>query len=525
MDSRKIPYASLLLLLAACGKDSHGHDKQEPITQYRPPNARPDYWGSPEATVMGLSDGKAFTEADKAATDSIVEYHQRVYEQSPKTLAPGYVPRAYLARPGIEFVENTGGEVKGFEEMRTVLNRIQDNCGVFLPSRSSGLQLTVHWTTKSIMRVLSGEGSGGNFMSGAMTGIHRDYNYAYDHPGAPPRKRLGYFHLASPENKLHLNAEAFAYDRPENRAALWPEMLRGWEQGQKKYQGNLNGYCNDPTNPRGNYADQTFAHELGHAYFTEWALLNGRSTFQTVKFREMFAETFADICYRDVSKGCEDNWGPYTSAGKPQEMGPDGLKLDWRAELSYLGHLVPIGETRPILFDKAQHCGTRLDCTTLSLFERMDEDSSNTQDTNFLSPYTVHSRPFNMPLLAYLKYTKQWPEGERKRLLAALTAALADMKGEKLPECAPELQATKWNRLRQETMKPYIPVETKPHPYAGVCPWGGPEKDLPMSQAERPLVFTARELFRTFEKHWPWPKEARDAYASNRDYMNTVWEY
>jgi hypothetical protein len=515
-SNRTIALASLLL--TACGADSGGEEKDKPVTQYQPPNARPDLWGSPEAATFSLSDGKAFTKEDMAATDDLIEYHQRVYLQGANTIAQGYVPKAFLARPGITFQDKTYGDIPGMEKMNAVIKRIQERCGVFLPNRKSGIQLTVTWADQRITNQLTSPNSGGFFMSGAMTAI----NPQWDSENTPPRKRLGFFQLASPENDIFINAEGFK--EPNGGLRTWPdffknsETLKGglyWEDIKPRSKGD----CMAPLKGQGSYADDTFAHELGHAYFTEWALQNGRSTYQTVKFREMFAELFADICYRDVNSGCVEEW-------EPRRIGDTHYfkQNEFDASLSneYAANSEPASHFGFRFFSKDQDCAENFDCNELSKRERM-RNFSNPGERAILNPYDYRHRPFHLNLLANMKYKQIWKPESRKQLFQALTDTLADMKGEKLPECAPKEAATEftWDGKKG----PFTPTKTEAHEFAEFCPWGVRERDIRLTEAEKPLVFTAREFYRVFEKHWTLPEDYRSAYQSNRDYINAVWEY
>jgi hypothetical protein len=514
---RTIALASLIL--TACGAGSSGEEKDKPVTQYRPPNARPDLWGSPEAATFSLSDGKPFTKEDMAATNDLIEYHQRVYLQGATTIAQGFVPKAFLARPGITFQDRTDGEIPGMEKMNAVIKRIQERCGVFLPNRKSGIQLTVTWADQRITNQLTSPNAGGFFMSGAMTAIKPQW----DSENAPPRKRLGFFQLASPENDIFINAEGFK--EPNGGLRTWPdffknsETLKGglyWEDIKPRSKGD----CMAPIMGEGTFADDTFAHELGHAYFTEWALQNGRSTYQTVKFREMLAEIFADICYRDVSTGCVEKWEPRTP-GVDQFYNQNEFDVSYaNSKLRFDQHTNTVYSNLP--FSKERDCAETFDCNELSKMERM-RNFANPGERGILNPYDYNLRPFNLTVLAYLKYKSMWKPESRAQTFQALTSTLADMKGEKLPECAPKEAAKEftWDRAKG----PFVPTKSEPHEFAEFCPWGMRESTIRLSEAEKPLVFTAREFYRVFEKHWPLPEEYRAAYESNRDYINAVWEY
>lgn len=518
MRARSLGF-TLLGLLTACG-NSRGGQKDEPITEYRPPNARPDLWGSPEAATFTLAGGKPFTEEDKAATEDLIEYHQRVYLQGATTLAQGYVPKAFLARPGLSFEDATDGEIKGMEKMNAVIKRIQDRCGVFLPTRKSGLALRINWVDQRTTNTLTGPNAGGFFMSGGMTGIWAQW----DAENAPPRKRLGFFQLATPNNEVFINAEGFKTEKGD--ADTWPDYFqrpdstftggRYWEDIKPRSKGD----CVAPLKGQGSFADDTLAHELGHAYFTEWALQNGRSTYQTMKFREMFAELFADICYRDVGVGCVEQWEPRTPNVDP-------FYVQAKFEPIYANSKPRFDPTTnssyPSLpFSKERDCAETFDCNELSKMERM-RNFGNPGELGILNPYDYELRPFNLTVLSYLKYKSMWKHESRAQLFQALTSTLADMKGEKLPECAPKEAAKEftWDRAKG----PFTPTKTEPHEYAEFCPWGVRESTIRLSEAEKPFVFTAREFYRVFEKHWPIPEEYRPAYDSNRDYINAVWEY
>jgi hypothetical protein len=449
-----------------------------------------------------------------------VEYHQRVYLQGANTIAQGYVPKAFLARPGITFQDRTDGDIPGMEKMNAVIKRIQDRCGVFLPNRKSGIQLTVTWADQRITNQLTSPNSAGFFMSGAMTAI----NPQWDAENAPPRKRLGFFQLASPENKIFINSENFK--EPNGGLRTWPdffknsETLKGglyWEDIKPRSKGD----CMVPLKGQGTYADDTFAHELGHAYFTEWALQNGRSTYQTVKFREMFAELFADICYRDVNAGCVEEWEP-----KRFDDVPGVLLKEFDLHRS---NFVPPFDLDPETiayppFSKERDCAENFDCNELSKMERM-RNFKNPGWEAILNPYDYAYRPFNLNVLAHMKYKQLWKPESRKQLFQALTNTLADMKGEKLPECAPKEAATEFTWDWHQKKGKFTATKTEPHEFAEFCPWGVRERDIRLTEAEKPLVFTAREFYRVFEKHWTLPEDYRPAYQSNRDYINAVWEY
>ena len=297
-----------------------------------------------------------------------------------------------------------------------------------------------------------------------------------------------------------------------------------WKQTYEDYLGAPPGELPKVQDPSGEYVgyrlgdssdwptlDIVFAHELGHAFFHEWALKNGRSTVTTRKFQEMFAETFELLCYNDVPPGQID-------------------KIEnWKIPL-YVGKKAKSGNPYKEPFKKSD-CNDSVNCESLSTFARQAGRGPKISDPPFseiemisepMSPYT-YILPFTQRLQSDLMARGLWNEAERRKIFEAILRTLENMQGLKLPMCAPSetITALSWPQAKE----PLKIIETEPLKYGGRCPWGIREYEHVMPMDQRPLAFTSREFFELFPKYYELPKYLQEGYQSSSDFLNTVWEY
>ena len=297
-----------------------------------------------------------------------------------------------------------------------------------------------------------------------------------------------------------------------------------WEQTYEDYLGVLPGETPKVDDPSRVYAgyhlgqsselptvDIVFAHELGHAFFHEWALKNGRSTVTTRKFQEMFAETFELLCYNDIP---------------PEYVEKAGV---WRSPL-YVGKKTPHGDSYKDFFKKKE-CNDSLNCESLSIFARQAGRGIKIAKPDFsevemksdpMSPYSF-ILPFTQDLQSDLMARGLWNDVERRKIFDAILRTLENMQGLKLPMCAPSetITALSWPQAKE----PLKIIETEPLEYGGRCPWGIREYEYVMPMEQRPLAFTSREFFELFPKYYELPKYLQEGYQSSSDFLNTVWEY
>lgn len=495
----------LPILCLSCGSNSDTPtEEKKPLTQFTPPRMDPLLWGDTSGLFFSLSDERSFSEADIAATEDLIQYHEHVYRSMGSTLKHGYVPRAYLSRPSIQYIDRTAGKIPGIHKLKPVLTRIQQRCGVYQDDRKSGLNVRVEWIDKSFP---SPSNAGAFYLSGALTGL-RIVRADLALPPEQRKQKLGFFNHTKPEDKISLNAEGYTFE-DGTQTLLDKTKGKYWEEHCTNGKDVAGCWGLEP--PGFSFLDESFAHELGHAFFTEWAMSNGRSNFQTMKFREMFAELFLDICYRDVGNHIVAKWN----------LENEFRRSKWEDTTTRFS---------------ASECEGKYDCSQLSEFLRTappvirpkewrvkKQGHAYFKQEDILDPYQTNKNPFDMKFLAYMKAKGLWSDAERTKVFQAVLKTLEEMQGEKPPVCAPEFVVPEyeWPSFNDK----FVPIRTDPHPEASKCAWGISEKLLPLSQNERPLVFTAREFYRVFEKHYPWPEEIRWVYESNRDLLNTAWEY
>ena len=276
-------------------------------------------------------------------------------------------------------------------------------------------------------------------------------------------------------------------------------------------------------------ADQAFAHELGHAFLVEWALINGRSAIWTRTFDEMFAEMFMNICYNDQYPFDQDReyvegkfvfkgWKPTT--GGTWNDGGVGLDASVTKETEKSSRYL-----------RKDDCGKHLNCESLAKFVRADPGLRSVEDLIDIPKGVNAGRidpnkyiaPFNEEIQLTLASKGLWNEAERAKVFDAVLKTLDAMQGVRLGECAPLTVAGKiqWT----DPMGAITLGAPRQHPYAGECPWGMNEGDRILPLEERPLAFTAREFWTLFPRFYELPKRHQATAQSITDLLNVVWEY
>lgn len=504
---------------ASCGSEDEVLKKEEAIpgSYYWPSFANASYWGNIAKGWMVSPLGKrVFTEHEKAVADDLTRYHEKVWETGAKTLNHGYVPKFFLSNPKITYEDMTSESIPGMEKLLPVVERISKRCGVFSSDRKEGLSIKVFWHSENTAHDAFVKHAYGAFSSGSMTAMGiKDYQQKPYQIGA----RIS--ELWMPESHIDIiggfkegTVTTYGYFEKEGK----------WKQTYEDYLGSPPGEMPTVNDPYGKYVgylrgestewptlDIVFAHELGHAFFQEWALMHGRSTFVTRKFQEMIAESFELLCYNDVNKSQAvklSSWDAPVEIGKKNAEG--------------------------ILYDQyfqKSDCNKFVNCDSLSSFVRQGGRGEKVKDpssyeiqikSDAMSPYS-YILPFTQNLQADLMARGLWSDAERKKIFNAILITLENMQGVRLPMCAPAqtITALSWPHPKD----PLEILETEPKRQGGRCPWGINETELMVPMEQRSLAFTAREFFELFPKYYQLPKHMQAGFQSTSDFLNTVWEY
>jgi hypothetical protein len=543
MRNRLVPLAGmalLALLLSSCGEGDDPKVKAESqANTYWP------YWASKKWTTNKIGwwlwAGAPFTEADERDADDLTRFHESVFSRWKVTLNHGYVPRVYLSRPRIIYDDATKGELPGIEKIRPVVSRIAEKCGAFSPSRKQGIPVRVVWMDSSIMKQSRLGNVLGAFRTGTQTGLSGLFGSEESETPFGERPKVPSLSVqttTTPENLVYVWGGRTEEERKEvgqedgfGDIGFDPKT-RTWKQTWKDYFGidpggkpivegdpgkvwyGLNKYNGD----KGHTADQTFAHELGHAFLVEWALSNGRSAIWTRTFDEMFAEMFMNICYNDQYPYRTD----YAVVNGKQVF------TGWKPTSG--GGLNPLVSIDSLPFNK-EDCGTKVACNSLATFVRADpvvplvvDERGKPQNVtaNALDP-NQYIAPFSDDIQLTLASEGRWNEDERKRIFGAVLKTLDAMQGVRLGECAPLTVAG--NIQWTDPMGDIKLGAPRQHPYAGECPWGMNAGDRVLPLEERPLAFTAREFWTLFPRFYELPKRHQATAQSITDLLNVVWEY
>ena len=512
--------ALALFMTASCGsEDEILKNKDEPIpgSYYWPSFANASYWGKVTKGWMVSPLGKrVFTDEEKAVADDLTRYHEKVWETGSKTLNHGYIPKVFLSNPKITYEDMTSKSIPGMEKLYPVIERISKRCGVFSPDRKEGLSVKVFWHTENTANDAFVKHAYGAFSSGSMTAMRiKDYQVKPYQIGAHISE------LWMPES--HIDIIGGFHEGDSTTYGFFKKDAK-WKQTYEDYLGAPPGEIPKVKDPSGEYAgyrlgqstewptlDIVFAHELGHAFFQEWALMHGRSTFVTRKFQEMIAETFELLCYNDVPPG-EIREIEY-----------------WKIPL-YVGKKAKSGNPYKEPFNKSD-CTDSVNCESLSTFARQAGRGPKISDPPFseiemisepMSPYT-YILPFTQRLQSDLMARGLWSDAERKKIFNAILATLENMQGVRLPMCSPAetITALSWPHPKDSLEI----LATEPRRQGGRCPWGIVESELVVPMEQRSLAFTAREFFELFPKYYELPKYLQEGYQSSSDFLNTVWEY